>query len=79
MKELRTIGLVCLVLFSIYSIFFIDRHFDWFVVTCWVVVFYYWWLEDRDLRKAIEEERRQKLASRTIDVEGQDQGACCPH
>ena len=71
MKALRIIGYACLVLFSIYSIFFIDRRFDWFVVTCWGVVLYYWWLEDRDARKAREEKRFQELASRVAYLERQ--------
>lgn len=72
MKALRIIGYVCLSLLSIYSITLSDsKNLDWFVVACWGGVFYYWWLEDRDARKAREEERFQELASRVADLEHQ--------
>jgi hypothetical protein len=72
MKALRIIGYVCLSLLSVYSIVFSDsKNFDWFVVACWGGVFYYWWLEDRDARKAREEKRFQELGSRVADLEYQ--------
>jgi hypothetical protein len=72
MKALRIIGYVCLSLLSVYSIVFSNsKNFDWFVVACWGGVFYYWWLEDRDARKAREEKRFQELASRVTDLEYQ--------
>jgi hypothetical protein len=72
MKALRIIGYVCLSLLSVYSIVFSDsKNFDWIVVACWGGVFYYWWLEDRDARKAREEKRFQELASRVADLEYQ--------
>jgi hypothetical protein len=72
MKALRVIGYVCLFLLSVYSIVFSDsKNFDWFVVVCWGGVFYYWWLEDRDARKAREEKRFQELTSRVADLERQ--------
>lgn len=72
MKALRIIGYVCLSLLSVYSIVFSDsKNFDWFVVVCWGGVFYYWWLEDRDARKAREEKRFEELASRVVYLERQ--------
>jgi hypothetical protein len=72
MKALRVIGHVCLFFLSVYSIVFSDsKNFDWFVVVCWGGVFYYWWFEDRDARKAREEKRFQELASRLVDLEYQ--------
>jgi hypothetical protein len=69
---LKVIGFFCLIALSIYSIFFSDsKHLDWFVVACWGGVFYYWWLEDRDARRAREEERFQELSSRINDLERQ--------
>jgi hypothetical protein len=72
MKALRVIGYVCLFLLSIYSTVFSDsKNLAWFVVACWGGVFYYWWLEDRDARKAREEKRFQELTSRVADLERQ--------
>ena len=71
MKALRVVGYVCLFLLSVYSIVFSDsKNFHWFVVACCGVI-YYWWVEDRDARKAIEEKRLQELGSRVADLEYQ--------
>jgi cell division protein FtsB len=67
---LKIIGFICLVLFSIYAVFISDnKNLSWYPIIAWVIVFCYWWLDDRDRAKAREEEKFQRLSARVAYLE----------
>jgi len=67
---LTVIGYIGLVLFSIYAGFISgDKNLVWLPIFAWGLIFYKWFLDDRDRAKAREEERFQRLSARVAYLE----------
>jgi hypothetical protein len=67
---LKVIGFICLVLFSIYAIFISDnKNLSWYPLIAWGMVFYYWWLKDREAAVAREEKKFDLLSRRVAYLE----------
>jgi hypothetical protein len=67
---LKGFGCLGLVAFSIYAVFISDnKNLSWYPLIAWGMVFYYWWLKDREAAEAKEEKKFNLLSQRVSYLE----------